>query len=74
MNTLIAVAIAPCGTGDEFAPYVAEIVRIIRESGLPNRTNSMFTRSRLESRYPTGIHEYDEQQDQGRRRYIEKIT
>ncbi len=88
MNTLIAVAIAPCGTGDEFAPYVAEIVRIIRESGLPNRTNSMFTeiegewddvmavvkksdtvpdrpglagRSRLESRYPAGIYEYDEQ-------------
>ena len=43
MNTLVAVAIAPCGTGDEFAPYVAEIVRIIRESGLPSRTNSMFT-------------------------------
>lgn len=43
MNTLVAVAIAPCGTGDEFAPYVAEIVRIIRESGLPCRTNSMFT-------------------------------
>ncbi|MCH4187617.1 MAG: MTH1187 family thiamine-binding protein [Megasphaera sp.] len=43
MNTLVAVAIAPCGTGDEFAPYVAEIVKIIRESGLPNRTNSMFT-------------------------------
>lgn len=88
MNTLIAVAIAPCGTGDEFAPYVAEIVRIIRESGLPNRTNSMFTEiegewddvmavvkksdaipdgpgpaggSRLESRYPTGLYEYDEQ-------------
>ena len=45
MNTLIAVAIAPCGTGDEFAPYVAEIVRIIRESGLPNRTNSMFKKA-----------------------------
>lgn len=43
MNTLIAVAIVPCGTGDEYAPYVAEIVRIIRESGLANRTNSMFT-------------------------------
>lgn len=43
MNTLVAVAIAPCGTGDEFAPYVAEIVRIIRESGLPCKTNSMFT-------------------------------
>lgn len=43
MNTLIAVCIAPCGTGDEFAPYVADIVKIIRESGLKNRTNSMFT-------------------------------
>ena len=43
MNTLIAVCIAPCGPGDEFAPYVADIVKIIRESGLKNRTNSMFT-------------------------------
>lgn len=43
MNTLIAVCIAPCGTGDEFAPYVAQIVKIIRESGLQSRTNSMFT-------------------------------
>lgn len=46
MNTLIAVCIAPCGTGDEFAPYVADIVKIIRESGLKNRTNSMFTEIR----------------------------
>ncbi|XOQ26836.1 MAG: Thiamine-binding protein [Mitsuokella multacida] len=43
MNTLIAVAIAPCGTGEEMSAYVGEVVRIIRESGLPNRTNSMFT-------------------------------
>lgn len=43
MNTLIAVAIAPCGTGEEMSSYVAEVVRVIRESGLPNRTNSMFT-------------------------------
>ncbi|KXB92258.1 hypothetical protein HMPREF3182_00583 [Megasphaera hutchinsoni] len=43
MNTLIALCIAPCGTGDEYAPYVAEIVRIIRKSGLPNRTHAMFT-------------------------------
>ncbi|KMO85232.1 hypothetical protein AB840_14670 [Megasphaera cerevisiae DSM 20462] len=43
MNTLIAVCIAPCGTGDEFAPYVAQIVKIIRASGLSSRTNSMFT-------------------------------
>lgn len=43
MNTLIAVAIAPCGTGDELAPEVAEVVRTIRSSGLPCRTTSMFT-------------------------------
>ena len=43
MNTLIAVAIAPCGTGDELAPEVAEVIRVIRASGLPNHTNSMFT-------------------------------
>lgn len=43
MNTLIAVAIAPCGVGDELAPQVAEVVKVIRASRLPNRTNSMFT-------------------------------
>lgn len=43
MNTLVAVAIAPFGVGDELAPEVAEVVRVIRESGLPNKTHSMFT-------------------------------
>ncbi|NCC01931.1 MAG: thiamine-binding protein [Clostridia bacterium] len=43
MNTLIAVAIAPFGIGDELAPEIAEVVKVIRESGLPNRTASMFT-------------------------------
>ena len=43
MNTLVAVAIAPLGQGDEVSEYVAEAVRIIRASGLKNRTNSMFT-------------------------------
>lgn len=43
MNTLVAVAIAPFGVGDELAPEVAEVVRVIRESGLPNHTYSMFT-------------------------------
>ena len=43
MNTLVAVAIAPFGVGDERAPEVAEVVRVIRESGLPNKTYSMFT-------------------------------
>ena len=43
MNTLVAVAIAPLGVGDELASEVAEVVKVIRSSGLPNRTTSMFT-------------------------------
>jgi uncharacterized protein (TIGR00106 family) len=43
MNALIAVAIAPVGTGDEMAAEVSEVVKVIRKSGLPCRTNSMFT-------------------------------
>ena len=43
MNTLVAVAIAPFGVGDELAEHVAEVVKVIRESGLTNETNSMFT-------------------------------
>ncbi|MFC2337250.1 MAG: MTH1187 family thiamine-binding protein, partial [Negativicutes bacterium] len=43
MNTLIAVAIAPCGVGDELSHDVAEVIRVIRSSGLPCRTTSMFT-------------------------------
>ena len=31
------------GIGDELSAEVAEVVRVIRESGLPNRTTSMFT-------------------------------
>ena len=43
MNTLVAVAIAPVGVGEELSKYVAEVVKVIRESGLPNKTTSMFT-------------------------------
>lgn len=43
MNTLVAVAIAPCGVGDELSIQVAEVIEVIRASGLPNRTTSMFT-------------------------------
>ena len=43
MNTLVAVAIAPFGVGDELSANVAEVVKVIRESGLPNKTYSMFT-------------------------------
>lgn len=43
MNTLVAVAIAPFGVGEELSAQIAEVVRVIRESGLKNRTYSMFT-------------------------------
>lgn len=43
MNALVAVAIAPFGEGEELSEYVAEAIRVIRDSGLPSRTNSMFT-------------------------------
>ena len=43
MNTLVAVAIAPFGQGEELSQYVAEVVEVIRASGLKNRTYSMFT-------------------------------
>ena len=43
MNTLIAVSIAPVGVGEELSAHVAEVVRVIRDSGLPSKTSSMFT-------------------------------
>jgi len=43
MNTLVSVAISPSGTGDELSSDVAQVIKIIRDSGLKNRTNSMFT-------------------------------
>jgi len=43
MNTLIAISIAPVGVGDNLSQHVAEVIRVIRDSGLPHRTNAMFT-------------------------------
>ncbi|ACZ32014.1 protein of unknown function DUF77 [Xylanimonas cellulosilytica DSM 15894] len=40
---VFAFSVAPLGAGESVAPQVAEAVRIVRESGLPNRTTSMFT-------------------------------
>jgi uncharacterized protein (TIGR00106 family) len=40
---LVAFSVAPSGTGDSLAEAVADAVRVVRESGLPNRTDSMFT-------------------------------
>ncbi|APU13514.1 MULTISPECIES: MTH1187 family thiamine-binding protein [Actinoalloteichus] len=41
---LIAFSVSPAGSGSEsVSDAVADAVRIVRESGLPNETNAMFT-------------------------------
>jgi uncharacterized protein (TIGR00106 family) len=40
---LVAFSVSPVGVGEEVADYVADAVRVVRESGLPNRTDAMFT-------------------------------
>ena len=40
---LIAFSVAPLGAGESVTAAVARAVRVVRESGLPNRTDSMFT-------------------------------
>jgi uncharacterized protein (TIGR00106 family) len=40
---LAAFSITPLGAGDSVSGLVADAVRIVRDSGLPNETNAMFT-------------------------------
>jgi uncharacterized protein (TIGR00106 family) len=40
---LVAFSIAPAGTGESVTEAVADAVRVVRASGLPYRTDSMFT-------------------------------
>ncbi|XVV02410.1 MTH1187 family thiamine-binding protein [Actinosynnema sp. CA-248983] len=41
---LVAFSVSPLGgESDSVAAAVAEAVRVVRESGLPNQTNAMFT-------------------------------
>jgi uncharacterized protein (TIGR00106 family) len=40
---LVAFSITPLGIGDSVADLVADCVRLVRASGLPNETNAMFT-------------------------------
>jgi len=40
---LVAFSVSPVGTGETVGAAVAEAVRVVRESGLPNRTDAMFT-------------------------------
>src|ERR1700685_4197077 len=40
---IIAFSITPLGVGEGVGEYVADAVRVVRASGLPNRTDAMFT-------------------------------
>ena len=40
---LVAFSVTPLGAGEAVGEIVAEAVRVVRESGLPNQTDSMFT-------------------------------
>ncbi|MBT2230137.1 MTH1187 family thiamine-binding protein [Nonomuraea sp. NEAU-A123] len=40
---IVAFSITPLGVGEGVAEPVARAVKVVRESGLPNRTDSMFT-------------------------------
>jgi uncharacterized protein (TIGR00106 family) len=40
---LVAFSITPLGVGEAVGEIVAEAVRVVRDSGLPNRTDAMFT-------------------------------
>ena len=43
MSVLVAFSVTPLGVGEGVGDIVAEAVRVVRESGLPNKTDSMFT-------------------------------
>jgi uncharacterized protein (TIGR00106 family) len=40
---LVAFSITPLGAGESVGDLVTEAVRVVRASGLPNRTDAMFT-------------------------------
>ena len=40
---IAAFSITPIGSGESVGTHVAEAVRLVRASGMPNETNAMFT-------------------------------
>jgi len=40
---IVAFSVTPLGVGEDVGEYVADAVRVVRTSGLPNRTDAMFT-------------------------------
>lgn len=43
MSVVVAFSVTPLGQGEGVGESVAEAVRVVRESGLPNTTDAMFT-------------------------------
>jgi uncharacterized protein (TIGR00106 family) len=43
VSVLVAFAVTPLGVGEDVGEIVAEAVRVVRGSGLPNQTDAMFT-------------------------------
>ena len=43
MSVLVAFSVTPLGVGEGVGELVADAVRVVRESGLPNKTDAMFT-------------------------------
>ena len=43
MSVLVAFSVTPLGVGESVGEIVAEAVGVVRDSGLPNKTDSMFT-------------------------------
>jgi uncharacterized protein (TIGR00106 family) len=42
-SVIIAFSVTPLGVGEDVGEIVAEAVRVVRQSGLPNHTDAMFT-------------------------------
>jgi uncharacterized protein (TIGR00106 family) len=42
-SVIVAFSVTPLGIGEDVGEVVAGAVRVVRESGLPNHTDAMFT-------------------------------
>ena len=40
---IVAFSVTPLGVGESVSEYVADAVKVVRDSGLPNSTDAMFT-------------------------------
>jgi uncharacterized protein (TIGR00106 family) len=43
VSVLVAFSVTPLGVGESVGEIVAEAVRVVRDSGLSNKTDAMFT-------------------------------